>query len=111
MDSKEYEEYVRQLKEKILKKELTVSNLFSKKSTSLRSLRKDQNQILSKREKQVLKLLLAEYNQQEICKELDLHANTVSCCKQRIMKKMGAKTMVGIVKECFRRGYLKIEDD
>jgi DNA-binding CsgD family transcriptional regulator len=66
---------------------------------------------LSKREKQVLKMLLAEYSVTEISKVLDLHLNTVSGTKTRIMKKWKVTTMVGLVKEGIKQGYLELEDE
>ncbi|MBD81288.1 MAG: hypothetical protein CL840_20390 [Crocinitomicaceae bacterium] len=66
---------------------------------------------LSRREKQIVKMLLAEYTQLEIAKTLGIHPNTVSDTKRRIMEKWHVKTMVGIVKEGIRKGYLEMEDD
>lgn len=66
---------------------------------------------LSPREKQILKMLLAEYSQQEICKSLNLHSNTVSSYKCNIMEKWEVETMIGLFKEAVKRGYLELEDD
>lgn len=64
---------------------------------------------LSLRERQVLKLMLAEYTQKEICAALNIHSSTVSTMKQKIMEKWDVTTMVGMVKEAIKRGYLEIE--
>ncbi|MBD78549.1 MAG: hypothetical protein CL840_06495 [Crocinitomicaceae bacterium] len=66
---------------------------------------------LPKRQKQVLKLMLAGYTQQEICKLLNLHTNTVSCYKKIIMEKWDAENMVELVLESIKRGYLEIEEE
>lgn len=66
---------------------------------------------LSKRETQILKLLLAEYTQTEICKVLNIHANTVSSAKRQIMKKWQVNSIIGIVKEAIKQGYLELEED
>lgn len=68
-------------------------------------------QTLSKRERQVLKMLLAEYKQKEISDTLNLSYSRVHSIKQIIMEKWGVETMVGLVKEGIKRGYLEIEDD
>ena len=69
------------------------------------------NTNLSKREKQVLKMLLAEYSQKEICDVFNLHANTVCGVRRNIMKKWGVSSMIGLVKEAIKQGYLELEDD
>jgi DNA-binding CsgD family transcriptional regulator len=66
---------------------------------------------LSKREEQILKLILAEYSQNEICKLLDLSYSRVSDVKSIVMEKWGVKTMIGLVKESIKRGYLELEED
>lgn len=66
---------------------------------------------LSKRQKQVLKLFLAGYTHQEVCRTLGLHTNTISCYKKIIMEKWDVKNMVELVIESIKRGYLEIEKD
>lgn len=67
--------------------------------------------LLSKREEQVLKLLLAEYSQNEICEVLELSYSRVNDVKMIIMKKWGVGTMIGLVLESIRQGYLEVEKD
>ena len=67
--------------------------------------------VLSKREEQVLKLLLAEYSQNEICEALELSYSRVNDVKMIIMKKWGVETMVGLVLESIRLGFLEVEID
>ena len=66
---------------------------------------------LSNREEQILKLLLAEYSQIEICNILKLTQGRVSDVKAMIMEKWEVDTIVGLVKKAIERGYLDIEDD
>jgi len=68
-------------------------------------------QKLSKREKQVLKMLLAEYSQKEISDTLNLSYSRVHSIKSIIMEKWEVDTMVGLVKEGIKRGYLELEPD
>ena len=65
---------------------------------------------LSQREKQILKMLLAEYSQNEISTVLNLSYSRVNDVKSNIMNKWRVTTMVGLVKESIRQGYLEIED-
>lgn len=65
---------------------------------------------LSNREEQILKLLLAEYSQIEICNILKLSQGRVSDVKAMIMEKWEVDTIVGLVKKAIERGYLDIED-
>jgi DNA-binding NarL/FixJ family response regulator len=66
---------------------------------------------LSKRQKQVLKLFLAGYSHQEVCKALGLHTNTISCYKKIIMDKWEVKNMIELTVESIKRGYLEIDTD
>ena len=65
---------------------------------------------LSKRQKQVLKLFLAGYSHQEICKVLNLHTNTISCYKKIIMDKWEVKNIIELTVESIKRGYLEIDE-
>lgn len=66
---------------------------------------------LSTREKQILKMLLAEYTQKEISETLELSYSRVNDVKTKIMEKWCVTTMVGLVKESIRQGYIDMEDD
>jgi DNA-binding CsgD family transcriptional regulator len=63
---------------------------------------------LSNREEQILKLLLAEYSQIEICNILKLSQGRVSDVKAMIMEKWEVDTIVGLVKKAIERGSLNI---
>ena len=66
---------------------------------------------LSKREEQIIKLLLAEYTQSEIAHLLGLSYSRVNDVKTIVMDKWNVKSMVGLVIEAIRRGYIELEDD
>ena len=66
---------------------------------------------LSKREEQVLKLLLAEYSQIEICSLLNLSYSRVSDIKRIIMQKWNVDTMISLVIKSIKLGYLEVEED
>lgn len=66
---------------------------------------------LSKRETQVLKMLLAEYRQKEIADTLGISFNRVHDIKRIIFEKWEVESMVGLTREAIRRGILELEDD
>lgn len=66
---------------------------------------------LSKREEQVLKMLLAEYTQTEICEALNLSMSRVNGVKSIIMEKWEVESMVGLIKEAIKRGILELDED
>ena len=66
---------------------------------------------LARRETQILKLILAEYSQIEICRILNIHPNTVSSTKRSVMNKWDVRSTIGLVKEAIKRGYLELEED
>lgn len=69
------------------------------------------NNELSKREEQILKLLLAEYSHNEICRSLSLSYSRVSDAKRFVMAKWGVNSTIGLIKEAIRRGYLELDQD
>jgi len=66
---------------------------------------------LSNREKQVLKLLLAEYRIVDIARLLDLSQSRVQDVKQIIFKKWEVESMVGLTKEAIKCGILELDED
>ena len=66
---------------------------------------------LSKRETQILKLLLAEYKMPDIARLLDLSPSRVHDVKRIIFEKWEVETMVGLTKEGIKRGFLELEND
>ncbi|KGL64208.1 two component system response regulator, LuxR family [Polaribacter sp. Hel1_85] len=70
---------------------------------------KAKNQIvkISSREKEVLKLISEEMNTQEIAEELFISPNTVEVHRKNLMRKIGTKNMVGLVKYAIQQGIIK----
>jgi hypothetical protein len=68
---------------------------------------------LSQREEQVLKLLLAEYNQSEIAFQLNLSMSRINDIKRIIMEKweIDSKNLMGLLLEGIRRGYVEVDRD
>jgi len=66
---------------------------------------------LSNREKQVLKLLLAEYRIVDIARLLDLSQSRVQDVKQIIFKKWEVESMVGLTKKAIKCGILELDED
>ncbi len=54
--------------------------------------------MLTKREKQVLQLVVKENTSAEIAKKLEISLRTVETHRKNILKKTGAKNIVGLVK-------------
>ncbi len=63
---------------------------------------------LSKREREVLKLLLLEYTQKEICNKLNLKSSSVNTYKNKIMEKWEVKSLVGLTLEAIKRGDMDL---
>ena len=55
-------------------------------------------QSLTKREKEILRLIAAEYTSHEIGEKLFIEASTVDTHRKNIIKKLGVKSSIGIVK-------------
>lgn len=51
---------------------------------------------LSKQEKRVLSLLIQEYKNSEVAKEMNIDEKTVSTYKRRILQKTSSKTIIGL---------------
>lgn len=61
---------------------------------------------LTKREKQVLHLIVQEFNTSEIAQELFLSVNTIESHRKNLLSKLGAKNVAGLVRIAMERGYL-----
>ncbi|MBS1946264.1 MAG: response regulator transcription factor [Bacteroidetes bacterium] len=59
---------------------------------------KDINDLLSKREQEVLRLVCKEYNNAEIAKKLFLSVSTIETHRKNIIAKLGVNNTVGLVK-------------
>lgn len=61
---------------------------------------------LTKREKEILKLVAEEYSNQEIADKLFLSLRTVETHRSNLTKKLEAKNTASLVKEAIRRGLI-----
>jgi len=68
-----------------------------------------ENPMLTKKEHEVLRLIALEYSNQEIADELGCSQRTVDTHKRNLIKKLGAKNVVGLVKFALREGM--VEED
>ena len=62
---------------------------------------------LSNREQEILKLISEEKKTQEIATELFISPNTVEVHRKNLMRKIGTKNMVGLVKYAIQQGIIK----
>jgi len=53
---------------------------------------------LTKREKEILALVLREHTSYEISRALDLSVQTINTHRKNILRKTASKTMIGLVK-------------
>lgn len=67
--------------------------------------------ILSQREKEVLKFIALGYTQKEIAESLSVSIKTVETYKTRIMEKIGAEKRSMLVRFALKHGILSVDDD
>ncbi len=63
-------------------------------------------QAITNREKEVLRLIAAEYTTKEIAHELFLSTHTVVSHRKNILHKMEVRNVAGMVRKGFERGLL-----
>lgn len=61
---------------------------------------------LTKREKEILKLVAEEQSNQQIADQLFISLRTVETHRLNITQKLGVKNVAGLVKEAFKRGLI-----
>jgi len=61
---------------------------------------------ITKREKQVLKLISQEYTNKEIAEKLFISINTVEFHRENLLSKFGVRNSVGLVKVSMEHGIL-----
>lgn len=66
---------------------------------------------ISEREKQVIQLIAYEKTEQEIAHKLHISNNTVKSHKRRILDKLNAKNIAGIVRRGFELGLLNAQEE
>ncbi|WP_375578861.1 response regulator transcription factor [Marivirga tractuosa] len=90
----------------VLKGNRHYSNKVKEKYMESKFERKQNSHIeLSKREKEILKLLMEEFTSKEISDKLFISINTVETHRKNILLKTGCKTTVGAVKFAIDNGY------
>lgn len=60
---------------------------------------------LTRREKQVLKLIADGMRNREIASRLNISPKTVDCHRQRLMQKLGARNVANVIQWAYRYGY------
>jgi len=61
---------------------------------------------LTRRELEILKLILHENSNAEIAAQLYISLYTVETHRKNILRKTGAKSMIGLARYAVRRGYV-----
>lgn len=62
---------------------------------------------LTSKEQQVLRLISLEFSNQEIAEQIDCGMRTVDTHKRNLIKKLGVKNVVGLVKYAMREGLVE----
>jgi len=65
---------------------------------------------LTRREQQVLNLVLQELTSREIAAQLFISERTVETHRKNIWRKSGAKTMIGLLKQAQKHGWIQEKD-
>jgi DNA-binding NarL/FixJ family response regulator len=73
-------------------------NIIDKTFRNIAHVCQDNFKQLNSREKEILKLLYDEYNSKEIAEKLFISERTVEFHRQNLIKKTGAKNIVGLIK-------------
>jgi DNA-binding NarL/FixJ family response regulator len=63
---------------------------------------------LSDREKEVLTLIAEEYSNSEIAEKLFISPNTVETHRKNLIRKLGVRNSLGLVKHAFRNGLIDL---
>lgn len=63
--------------------------------------------ILSQREKEILKLIIAEYSSSRIAEELEISVRTVDTHRKNISRKLQTKSLIGLTKFAIKEGMIK----
>lgn len=71
----------------------------------------DQSSLLTKREKEILWLIVHEMNTEEISNELLISKSTVISHRKNMLVKLHAKNTAGMISKCYYHGILFLDDD
>ncbi len=82
-----------------LVKEIYTENVFSNK--------KESTILLTKREKEVLKLIAEEFTTQEIADKLFLSKHTIESYRKNLLSKLNVKNLAGLTKYAIKLGLVK----
>jgi LuxR family transcriptional regulator, transcriptional regulator of spore coat protein len=61
---------------------------------------------LTKREQEVLGLIATELTTEQIAHQLGVSVSTIETHRQNLFKKLGAKSVVGLIKEAIKQGLI-----
>ena len=61
--------------------------------------------ILTKREKQILRLIVSEYSSKDIATELSISIHTVESHRKNLYKKTKAQSIIGLVNYAYKHKY------
>jgi DNA-binding NarL/FixJ family response regulator len=67
-----------------------------------------ESNILSDREKEVLTLIAEEYSNSEIAEKLFISPSTVETHRKNLIRKLGVRNSLGLVKHAFRNGLINL---
>ena len=85
-----------------------VSDILIKRLTKgTRPKKSDDKSALTKREKEILKLIAEEYSNPEIAEELFISIRTVDTHRRNLLDKLGAKNTAGLVKHALKIGLIE----
>jgi DNA-binding NarL/FixJ family response regulator len=90
--------------------EVMFNRLRNRKLTKSKNKKWSQEIDLTPREKEIMGLILKEYNTNEIAEMLDLSSRTIDTHRTNIFAKFEVKNLVGLVIKAIQMGYLSLED-
>lgn len=61
---------------------------------------------LTKREQEVLELIANELTTEQIAQHLNVSVPTIESHRHNLLQKMGAKSVVGLIKEAIKQGLI-----
>ncbi len=67
----------------------------------------DSNNVLTSREKEILKLITKEFNNEKIAETLFISERTVETHRKNIFRKTNTKSIVGLIKYAFEKGMVE----
>lgn len=65
---------------------------------------------ITKREREILKLIFKEYTNPEIAEMLSISRRTVDTHRKNLLKKMKVKNTAGLIRHALRKGFIQLTD-